>query len=98
MNIFKPSECNGCVHEYSLVNCPCCGECEVKKKNPERFIDSTLTQSENIKDFWLLLLVSMIFSDEFKKRAKELEEKHNEIKEKRRSEEIGKILERNPYF
>ena len=49
-------------------------------------------------DEWVILLLFMVFSGGFEKSTKELEEKHMEIKEKRQSEEIRKILERNPYF
>ena len=37
-------------------------------------------------------------SEEFKKQAEEMKQNHIEVEGKRTSEEIGKILERNPYF
>lgn len=37
-------------------------------------------------------------SDGFKKQTEEMQQNHGEIEEKGTSEEIGKILERNPYF
>ncbi len=40
MNIYKPRECEHCVHEYAPTDCPCCKQCEVKKKNPKGFMDS----------------------------------------------------------
>lgn len=37
-------------------------------------------------------------SDGFKKQTEKMKQKHREIEEKKKSEEIGRILERNPYF
>lgn len=33
MNIYKSNKCNGCIHEYSPVDCPCCEQCETNKQN-----------------------------------------------------------------
>lgn len=40
----------------------------------------------------------LFMSDGFKKQTEEMKERERENHERRKSEEIGKILERNPYF
>lgn len=30
---FTTNGCNGCIHEYSPVDCPCCEQCETNKQH-----------------------------------------------------------------
>lgn len=50
------------------------------------------------KNLLLVFLVYMTINDKWEEEINRLKEKHEEIKEKRRNEEIGRILESNPYF
>lgn len=50
------------------------------------------------KNLLLVFLVYMTINNKWEDAIKELKEEQKRAKEKNRSEEIGKILERNPYF
>lgn len=50
MNILKPIECNGCIHEYSPQSCPCCEVCEVMKRHKKKSIEKKLKEKRLFKE------------------------------------------------